>query len=1253
VCVGRWCLLVAIVVMGWLAPAWAVTTDVACSDSAIRSAVDSAGTNDIIRIAPGSCTITAPIILDTAGITLTAQNINNRPVLTKTSERLVEIAATGVTVSYLVLDNGNRRSSYWYGVIRIISGNSARIRNNLIRDGWMGIMIVSGHSHEIDNNTIHNFGTQNTSPENGSGFGIYNNSPGGSSYSQSIKIHDNDIYDAGGDSYQTEGSGQNYVEIYNNLMHNNGEDAIDLKNARFHRIYGNSLYNNNGDGLVTHSNLTSSDIEFYGNKVYSNGWWGVYIVSGSNWSVYNNLIYDNASDQRTYQTRGLRVTASSSTVYHNTIYNNGRAGYYGTATFRNNALFNNGAGLDGNIRSASTGTITHNYVYPASPGITGTSAITSATPGFANVSTRDFTLVAGSVLIDAGVTGLGITTDYAGTSRTTPPDIGAYEAGGSPPPPPDPDTTPPVISGITEGTITETTAVISWTTDEVSTTQIHYGTSAGVYGSSTTKASGLVTAHQQTLTGLTASTTYYYVVESTDASGNTATSSEGDLTTAAAPAAPDFPTTGTLDNFNRSNEGPPPSASWANTTGLSGSLQVTSNQAAGSSASPAAGTNAAYWNVTTFGPEAEAFVTVATKPGTNQGVAVAVRLREVGTVNVDGYRCLFVTRSGTDEFLIQRVDNGTTTTLGAVMAQELSAGQKFGCEAIGSTIALYYYNGSTWASLGSRTDSTYPAAGYIGADSTSTTARLDDFSGGTRNQEADVTAPVISGITVSSLAHTSVTLSWTTDEPADTQIDYGLTAGYGSSTTLAAALVTSHSQTITGLTSNTTYHYAVKSSDAFGNAAASDDATFLTTPAPTDFPITSVLDTFNRSNEGPPPSANWSDAIGLGEQTQVVSNTWRGELASPASGINADYWNVATYGPDSEVFATLTTKITNETQSLFIRLRQVGDTTIDGYQLAFTAKAGDDTWAIQRLDNGALTQLGDSFDQEVTNGQKFGLRATGTTLEAYYYNGTVWVLLASRTDATYGEAGYLAGGFGAQSTFMDDFGGGTMGSPDATPPVISAVAESSITTSGATITWTTDEAADSLVEYGLDTGYNSATTLNVALVTSHSEVLTGLAPATAYFYRVISCDAVANCATSSGGSFRTAALPDTTAPVITNVSLAALGTATAVITSVTDEDTIVRLEYGLTTSYGLTTPWDYPHQISHTRIIMGLAANTGYHYRVQACDTSDNCTNGSNQTFTTLAAPAVVREGVESRVATTREAAASRTQAVARVAVER
>jgi peroxiredoxin len=94
--------------------------------------------------------------------------------------------------------------------------------------------------------------------------------------------------------------------------------------------------------------------------------------------------------------------------------------------------------------------------------------------------------------------------------------------------------------------------------------------------------------------------------------------------------------------------------------------------------------------------------------------------------------------------------------------------------------------------------------------------------------EAGVTTLTISGIKTSNITDVSVTISWVTDKPATSQMEYGTTDAYGSTTTLDQNLTTSHSITLTGLKPSTTYHFKVKTKDASGNEATSQDQTFTT-----------------------------------------------------------------------------------------------------------------------------------------------------------------------------------------------------------------------------------------------------------------------------------------------------------------------------------------------------------------------------------------------------------------------------------------
>ena len=93
-----------------------------------------------------------------------------------------------------------------------------------------------------------------------------------------------------------------------------------------------------------------------------------------------------------------------------------------------------------------------------------------------------------------------------------------------------PDMTPPVITNISVISITKDSATITWETDEPSDSLVKYGTESGNYTETAYNASGVI-YHSIVLTGLTKNTTYYYVVNSTDTSNNSAQSVENSFKT--------------------------------------------------------------------------------------------------------------------------------------------------------------------------------------------------------------------------------------------------------------------------------------------------------------------------------------------------------------------------------------------------------------------------------------------------------------------------------------------------------------------------------------------------------------------------------------------------------------------------------------------------------------------------------------------------------------------------------------------------
>ena len=112
----------------------------------------------------------------------------------------------------------------------------------------------------------------------------------------------------------------------------------------------------------------------------------------------------------------------------------------------------------------------------------------------------------------------------------------------------------------------------------------------------------------------------------------------------------------------------------------------------------------------------------------------------------------------------------------------------------------------------------------IGADSAFTLTLADND---------DVTAPVItSGPSVTGTSSSTATVNWTTDEPSNSWVYYGLTTTY-SDTAKNESDVASHSVGLSGLAASTTYHYKVSSVDPANNGPVySGDNTFATTAAP-------------------------------------------------------------------------------------------------------------------------------------------------------------------------------------------------------------------------------------------------------------------------------------------------------------------------------------------------------------------------------------------------------------------------------------
>jgi thiol-disulfide isomerase/thioredoxin len=81
------------------------------------------------------------------------------------------------------------------------------------------------------------------------------------------------------------------------------------------------------------------------------------------------------------------------------------------------------------------------------------------------------------------------------------------------------------------------------------------------------------------------------------------------------------------------------------------------------------------------------------------------------------------------------------------------------------------------------------------------------------------TPPAISEVKATSYSDVSATITWETDKPATSHVEYGKTKDYGLSAKSNGAPTTSHKVRLTALEPSTTYYFMVKSADKCGNEA--------------------------------------------------------------------------------------------------------------------------------------------------------------------------------------------------------------------------------------------------------------------------------------------------------------------------------------------------------------------------------------------------------------------------------------------------
>ena len=465
----------------------------------------------------------------------------------------------------------------------------------------------------------------------------------------------------------------------------------------------------------------------------------------------------------------------------------------------------------------------------------------------------------------------------------------------------------------------------------------------------------------------------------------------------------------------------------------------------------------------------------------------------------------------TDKAANSRVDYGLSPTTLTSVASNASSVSSHRVSLIGLTIGtLYYFRVTSVDVLGTTTTSP-PTAGSPASFTT-----------------IDPNPPVISAVTAIPALGATARITWNTDELSNSRVDYGTSPDSTNANVTDTSMVTAHSIVLTGLVQGTTYYYRVTSVDSSGNTLSSPAA-----PATAQFVEASGVSVWN-----PSVAPRTLDSF---DGTPVeVGMKFRSDVAGSITGVRFYKAPANTGTHIGHLWTSAGTLLGDATFT---------DETTSGWQQASFSKpipiAANITYVVSYFapngrysaDTGGLSSAG------VDNAPLHALREGVDGPNGVHLYGSI--------------SGFPSSTFNSTNYWVD------VVFADTSAPRISGVSVSTTATT-ATITWATDKASSTTIDYGTASTSLTSHANAAALVTSHGITLTGLIAGTTYFYRVTSFDGSGNGATSPApvappSSF--IPILDTTPPVISAVTATPVLGAAATITWTTNKLSNSRLQY--------------------------------------------------------------------------------------------
>ena len=520
---------------------------------------------------------------------------------------------------------------------------------------------------------------------------------------------------------------------------------------------------------------------------------------------------------------------------------------------------------------------------------------------------------------------------------------------------------------------------------------------------------------------------------------------------------------------------------------------------------------------------------------------------------------------------------------------------------------------------------------------------------------ADFLPPVLGDPAVSN-AFGRVIITWTSDETADSVVQFGTNSVLDRFIT-NSALVTSHAVTLEGLVSGMEYSYVIISADAAGNVATNDNfSSWFTFTAP-EVKTVLLVNAYYGDAYTPPPLTGYTDPL---DALGVSYDTWDTQVSgSPVYTNLLSYpvviWRLAEFSSGSSLTTnqqdTLSRYVNAGGSVLVASMQAISRLETNGYGsfLRNVLKVQDFSAdaLVEQLagapNDPASSGIDTTLDYGVYPGDFSDTFTPDSSAAAIYYNESGHICglrypragldspgrLAflsfpldtipmtgsttnNRTDALGRLLRFLAPGFDGHATISLDSSAYTIPSlitvevddPDqAGGGSLTATVTSTTETSGVTLT---------LQETTRAGNFRGSVTLVDATNAPAAGTLRAQGGDTV---RAIYVDA------TYSETNRVSATVDTAAPAITGVS-AAPGYVRVTVSWTTSEPADSLVQCG-ETPLSFRTAYDPALTLNHQITVLGLNPDTLHYFRVLSRDVADNLmmadNNGSNYTFSTLA----------------------------------